>query len=158
MRENFEFFDWNDWKILEKSIGYWISNLKVLILFPILLLKMYWISNTNTFSKYWIPNTYSILIPCIHTLMQRISTTYRVCNFYVRNIDRQLFKNSWKFNNFISEEPLKWHLQVRIWWATHCIFDYSFYDVIRYIEDLPSHPNLVQNKLDRVDGLCHQKI
>ena len=65
LRENFEFFHWNNWKILEKSIGYWISNLKVLILFPILLLKMYWISNTNTFSKYWIPNTYSILIPCI---------------------------------------------------------------------------------------------
>ena len=62
--ENYVLFAWNDWKNLEKSIGYWISKLKVLILFPILLHKMYWISNTNTFSKYWIPNTYSILIPC----------------------------------------------------------------------------------------------
>ena len=41
------------------------------------------------------------------TLIFDKKNRYSVCNFYVRNIDRQLFKNSWKFNNFISEEPLK---------------------------------------------------
>ena len=77
--ESYDFFAWNDWKFLEKSIGYWISNLKVLILFPILLLKMYWISNTNTFSEYWIPNTYSILIPWYFVTLFKLH--FEICIF-----------------------------------------------------------------------------